>query len=103
MIAFPRYEGWLSQDYGPNGRVNSSEGHSMNYFKLPLVVLLSLCVSGLLAIVPAAAQGQTTALERGYRTGYSDGFSAGSKDVSDHAPRNFQNKEDYQRADRSFN
>jgi hypothetical protein len=75
----------------------------MNYFKLPLVVLLSLCVSGLLAIVPASAQGQTTALERGYRTGYSDGYSAGSKDVSDHAPRNYQNKEDYQRADRSFN
>ena len=75
----------------------------MNYFKLPLVVLLSLCVSGLLAIVPAAAQGQTTALERGYRTGYSDGFSSGSKDVSEHAPRNYQNKEDYQRADRSFN
>ena len=75
----------------------------MNYLKLPLVVLLSLCVSGLLVIVPAAAQGQTTALERGYRTGYSDGFSAGAKDVSEHAPRNYQNKEDYQRANRSFN
>jgi len=75
----------------------------MNYFKLPLVVLLSICVSGLLAIVPAAAQGQTTALERGYRTGYSDGYTAGFKDVNDHAPRNYQNKEDYQRADRSFN
>jgi len=75
----------------------------MNYFKLPLVVLLSICVSGLVAIVPAAAQGQSTALERGYRTGYSDGYTAGYKDVSDHAPRNYQNKEDYQRADRSFN
>jgi hypothetical protein len=75
----------------------------MNYFKLPLVVLLSICISGLLAIVPATAQGQTTALERGYRTGYSDGYTAGYKDVSDHAARNYQNKEDYQRADRSFN
>lgn len=75
----------------------------MNFFKLPMVVLLSLCVSGLLAIVPAAAQGQTTALERGYRTGYSDGFSAGSKDVAEGAARNYQNKEDYQRADRSYN
>ena len=75
----------------------------MNYFKLPLVVLLSICVSGLAAIMPAAAQGQSTALERGYRTGYSDGYTAGYKDVSDHAPRNYQNKEDYQRADRSFN
>lgn len=75
----------------------------MNSFKLPLVVLLSICVSGLLAIVPAAAQGQTTALERGYRTGYSDGYSAGSKDVADGAARDYKNKEDYKRADRSYN
>ena len=75
----------------------------MNYSKLPLVVLLSICVSGLLAIVPAVAQGQSTALERGYRTGYSDGYNAGYKDVSDNAPRNYQNKDDYKKADRSFN
>lgn len=75
----------------------------MNYLKLPLVVLLSICVSGLLAIVPAGAQGQTTALERGYRTGYSDGYTTGFKDVSDGAARNYQNKDDYQRADRSYN
>jgi hypothetical protein len=75
----------------------------MNFFRLPLVVLLSICVSCLLAIVPAGAQGQTTALERGYRTGYSDGYTAGFKDVSDGAARNYQNKEDYQRADRSYN
>ncbi len=75
----------------------------MNYLKLPLVVLLTICVSGLLAIVPAGAQGQTTALERGYRTGYSDGYTAGFKDVNDGAARNYQNKQDYQKADRSFN
>lgn len=75
----------------------------MNYLKLPLVVLLTICVSGLLAIIPAAAQGQTTALERGYRTGYSDGYTAGYKDVAEHAPRNYQNKDDYQKADRSYN
>src|SRR5262245_47133925 len=75
----------------------------MDYLKLPLVVLLSICVSGLLAIGPAAAQGQSTALERGYRTGYSDGYTAGYKDVSDGATRDFQNKEDYKKADRSFN
>lgn len=75
----------------------------MKYLKLPLVVVLSVCVSGLLAIVPASAQGQSTALERGYRTGYSDGYTAGYKDISIKAPRDYQNKEDYQRADRSFN
>ena len=75
----------------------------MNYFKLPLVVLLSICVSGLLVIIPASAQGQTTALERGYRTGYSDGYNAGFKDISDGAARDYKNKEDYQHADRSYN
>ena len=75
----------------------------MKYSKIPLVVLLSICISGLLTIVPVGAQGQTTALERGYRTGYSDGYTAGFKDVTDKAPRDFQSKEDYQRADRSFN
>jgi hypothetical protein len=75
----------------------------MKYSRIPLVVLLSICISGLLTIVPVGAQGQTTALERGYRTGYSDGYTAGFKDVADKAPRDFQNKEDYQKADRSFN
>ncbi|HEV8427159.1 MAG TPA: hypothetical protein VGQ41_04555 [Pyrinomonadaceae bacterium] len=74
----------------------------MDYLKLPLVVLLSICISGLLAIVPAGAQG-TTALERGYRTGYSDGYTAGFKDVSENAARDFKNKQDYQQADRSYN
>ena len=74
----------------------------MNYLKLPLVVLLSICVSGLLAIIPAGAQG-TTALERGYRTGYSDGYNAGFKDISDGAARDYKNKDDYRHADRSYN
>jgi hypothetical protein len=75
----------------------------MKFMKLPLVVLLSICVTGLLAIVPAGAQGQTTALERGYRTGYSGGDTAGYRDVANRAARNYQDKEDYQRADRSYN
>ena len=74
----------------------------MNYLKIPLVLLLSICITGLLAIVPAAAQG-TTALERGFRTGYSDGYNAGYKDITDGAARDYQNKEDYKRADRSYN
>jgi hypothetical protein len=75
----------------------------MNFLKLSLVVLVSVCVGGVLAVVPAGAQGQTTALERGYRTGYSDGYNAGFKDVSDGATRDYKNKEDYQHADRSYN
>jgi len=49
------------------------------------------------------AQNQSTALERGYRTGYSDGYTAGFRDSSEKADRDYKNKEDYQRADRSFN
>lgn len=80
----------------------------MNYIKIPLVVLLSLVLTGFLSLNAAnahvaPAQGQSTALERGYRTGYSDGYSAGIKDAGDKAARDYQNKEEYQRGDRSFN
>lgn len=77
----------------------------MNYLKLPLVILLGVALTGVLSFVSTvdvAAQG-STALERGYRTGYSDGYTAGFRDVSDRAPRDFQNNEDYKRADRSYN
>ena len=77
----------------------------MNYLKLPLVILLGVALTGLFSFVSTtsvAAQG-STALERGYRTGYSDGYTAGFKDVTDHAARDYQNKEDYKRADRSYN
>ena len=75
----------------------------MKYSKLPLVVLLSICMSAVFAVVSASAQAQSTALERGYRTGYSDGYTAGYKDISVNAPRDYQSKEDYKSADRSFN
>ena len=73
--------------------------------KLLLVILLAISVTGLFGFVSTtqvAAQG-STALERGYRTGYSDGYTSGYRDVSDHAARDYQNKEDYKRADRSYN
>jgi hypothetical protein len=78
----------------------------MNYLKLPLVILLAIGLTGVMSFVSTAevaAQGQSTALERGYRTGYSDGYNAGYKDIADHAARDYQNKEDYKRADRSYN
>jgi len=77
----------------------------MNYLKLPLVILLGVALTGVLSFVSTAnvaAQG-STALERGYRTGYSDGYTAGFSDVNDRAARDYQNKEDYKRADRSYN
>src|SRR6266550_2907550 len=80
----------------------------MKYFKIVLVVLVAMAMTSPAIAITARAysmtiQGQSTALERGYRTGYSDGYSAGSRDVSDHAARNYQSKDEYQRGDRSYN
>jgi len=80
----------------------------MNYIKIPLVSVLSLVLAGFVSIPVSNAhfevsQTQSTALERGYRTGYSDGYNAGYKDSGDHAARDYKSKDEYQRADRSFN
>jgi hypothetical protein len=80
----------------------------MKYLKIILVVLVAAAMTSSAISVaanpyPTAAQGQSTALERGYRTGYSDGYSAGSRDVSDRASRDYQSKDEYQRGDRSYN
>ena len=79
----------------------------MKYLKFSLLALISLGLISLPAITSNAAasvsQAQSTALERGYRTGYSDGYNAGYRDVADHAPRNYQNKDEYQAANRTYN
>ncbi len=78
----------------------------MRYFRFPLGAFL-IPILVLAAGLPAAAslnpEPQSTALERGYRTGYSDGYNAGYKDVADGANRDFQSKQEYQSADRSYN
>ncbi|MGH9966626.1 MAG: hypothetical protein ACREBG_02170 [Pyrinomonadaceae bacterium] len=80
----------------------------MKYLRISLVGLLSLIMAFSASAVSTVAasvtrQGQSTALERGYRTGYSDGYNAGYKDVAERASRDYQNKDEYQRADRSYN
>ena len=80
----------------------------MKHLRIPLVALLSLAIISSLGVGQygagsALAQNQSTALERGYRTGYSDGYNAGYKDLSDRAAREFQNKAEYQQANRSYN
>src|SRR2546422_1401077 len=47
-------------------------------------------------------QNQATALMRGYRTGYSDGYQAGVNDLANHAARDFRGKAEYERGDRSY-
>jgi hypothetical protein len=84
----------------------------MKYLRTALMVLgvLALTSSAISAnaqtsppVMQPATQDQATALERGYRTGYSDGYNAGYRDVSDRVARDYQNKEEYRRGDRSYN
>jgi hypothetical protein len=79
----------------------------MKTLKYPLVALLAFSLSPSLSLTGPANAGvaQTqgsTALERGYRTGYSDGYNAGFKDMSDRANNDYRSKDDYQRADRAY-
>ena len=73
----------------------------MKHFRIPLVLLTIVALTSISTAFVTAQQ--STALERGYRTGYSDGYNSGFRDVSEQAVREFQNKEEYQRADRSYN
>jgi hypothetical protein len=80
----------------------------MKYLNFFLLVMVAVAMTSWRGPVTARAdsatsQGQSTALERGYRTGYSDGYNSGYRDVADHATRDYQNKDEYQRADRNYN
>jgi hypothetical protein len=101
-------EGWLSQDFTPWWLHTLWKEKLMKHLRIPLVAFLSLALTSWFSVIlndatPARAQVQSTALERGYRTGYSDGYNAGYQDVADKASRNYQSKDEYQRADRSYN
>ncbi len=79
-------------------------------FAMPLALALTLAsFSVFSAATPRVAQAasvaqeqQYGALERGYRTGYSDGFQSGWGDSLKRAPAEFRSKADYQRADRAY-
>jgi hypothetical protein len=80
----------------------------MRYLKISLIALVTLAMTSWATFITpnasaAAWQGQSTALERGYRTGYSDGYNAGYRDSADHATRDYQSKDEYQRGDRNYN
>ncbi|MDX6528715.1 MAG: hypothetical protein QOH41_1005 [Blastocatellia bacterium] len=48
-------------------------------------------------------QNQATAIMRGYRTGYSDGYQAGVNDLAIKATREVRNKPEYEHGDRAYN
>jgi hypothetical protein len=64
---------------------------------------LTVTATGKLSNERAATAPQSVgALERGYRTGYSDGYQSGYRDSADKAARDYRNKDEYQRADRAY-
>src|SRR5688500_16694042 len=73
---------------------------SRRFYAAALALALSL---GALAAIPAAAQPQQDgARERGYRTGYSDGYQAGWTDQVKRARADYRGKAEYASADRAY-
>ena len=76
-------------------------------FALTLILALAF-VTMPLAAAPLKpqdpqTQNQASAIMRGYRTGYSDGYQAGVNDLANNATRDFRNKTEYDRGDRAYN
>jgi hypothetical protein len=87
--------------------LDRQKGENMKNLKRLILFLVCAAVA---FSVPAAGlaqdpqtQNQATALMRGYRTGYSDGYQAGVNDVAVKATREFRTKPEYDRADRAYN
>ena len=72
---------------------------------LALALTISLSSLFFLAIpfTTATAQEVNPALQRGYRTGYSDGYMAGYRDVIDNAAKDFVRHQEYTDANRAYN
>lgn len=72
---------------------------------LALALTSSLSLLSFLAIpfTTVTAQEVNPALQRGYRTGYSDGYMAGYRDVIDNAAKDFVRHQEYTDANRAYN
>lgn len=70
--------------------------------RLPiLAICVLLLATGFVSEI--TAQNQNIAIQRGYRTGYSDGYMAGYRDSIDGKTKEFGRHEEYKKADRSYN
>jgi hypothetical protein len=79
-------------------RVNTGIAWLISLF-LGLTLLPGSAITGADA---SAAQDSSSALERGWRTGYSDGYQGGYADSAENAPRDFKSRDDYQQANRAY-
>lgn len=68
------------------------------------ITLSSFAIPGIL-VTTASAQTQESgvAIQRGYRTGYSDGYMAGYRDTIDSVAKNYTRHAEYTKADRAYN
>ena len=71
-------------------------------FSLFMALMLALPAVFTSAAAQDGSQNQASALMRGYRTGYSDGYPAGVQDSAKRAERDFRAKAEYQQADRAY-
>jgi hypothetical protein len=72
-------------------------------YSLALLFAFTLLAPSQFGFQASAQDPVVTALMRGYRTGYSDGYQTGVGDKGANAPKEFRNKAEYDRADRAFN
>jgi hypothetical protein len=81
----------------------------MKKLKFALTLILAVAfVTVPVAAIPLNAQDpqtqtQVSAIVRGYRTGYSDGYQAAVTDMANNASRDFRGKAEYERGDRAYN
>ena len=75
---------------------------ALTLFLLATFVTVPLVAAPMKALDPQT-QNQASAITRGYRTGYSDGYQAGVNDVAGNAARDFRNKTEYEHGDRAYN
>ncbi len=81
----------------------------MQSLKLTLTLFLVFAIAPFSLSAAAARpqdpqqQNQASALMRGYRTGYSDGYQAGIADSTGKSPREFRDKTEYEHGDRAYN
>lgn len=67
-------------------------------FSLGLISFLTLPIQTVIS-----QESTKIALQRGYRTGYSDGYMAGYRDIIDSAAKDYSRHPEYDKADRAYN
>lgn len=71
---------------------------------LTVSLTFSLVFSFLSFAIPSvSAQDNSIAIQRGFRTGYSDGYMAGYRDAIENSTKSYERHNDYAKADRAYN